>query len=169
MQYQPPKKPAASLLLASVFLAGAASLLVFSSLGIGKAYLLLASALLLMVLSFLVITRYVAFDCLYRLGDKYSEPFFSCYVYRGKRFCLVDKIEFIGKEELLLLDKKGRKAIKKLPCRRNITSNLIPKHRYALLYEDEGKTVYMTVELDSTFATLVKDKIAHAKKLYQDK
>ena len=169
MDYQPPKKPAAALLLVTVLASAGASLLSFAAFGIGRPYLLIAAALLLFALSFLIINRYVVFDCLYKLGDDYSHPAFSCYVYQKGRFYLDNKIELDGREELLLLNKAGRKAIQKLPLRKDMTSNLIPKKRYALLFYEENNPVYITVELDENFASLVKAKIDHAKKLYSDK
>jgi len=169
MAYKPPKKVAAALLTAAVLASAAASLLTFALFGIGRRYLLIASSLLFFAVSFLIISRYVVFDCLYKLDGDYSDSYFSCYVFRKKRFYLEHKIEFNGKEALILLDKKGRKKVKKLPLRKDMTSNLIPKKRYALLYYEENTPVYITVELDEHFATLVKAKIDHAKKLYQGK
>ncbi|MBQ4120737.1 MAG: hypothetical protein IJD35_01845 [Clostridia bacterium] len=169
MEYKPPKKPAAALLLVAVLASAAASLLTFAAFGIGRAYLSLAASLLFFALSFLIISRYVVFDCLYKLGEDYSDSYFSCYVFRKKRFYLEHKIEFNGKEALILLDKAGRKRVKKLPLRKDMTSNLIPKKRYALLFYEENTPVYITVELDEGFAALVKAKIDHAKKLYQGK
>ena len=169
MDYQPPKKPAAALLLVTVLASAAASLLSFAAFGIGRAYFLIAASLLLFALTFLIISRFVVFDCLYKLGEDYSCPSFSCYVYKKGRFYLDEKIEFSGSERLLLLNKTGRKAIKKLPCRKDMTSNLIPKKRYALLFLDDNTPTYITVELDEGFAALVREKINHAKKLYSDK
>ena len=169
MDYQPPKKPAAALLLVTVLASAAASLLSFAAFGIGRAYFLIAASLLLFALSFLLISRFVVFDCLYKLGDDYSRPSFSYYIYRKGRFYLDNKIELDGREELLLLNKAGRKAIKKLPCRKEMTSNLVPQKQYALLFYEEDTLTYITVELDEGFATLVREKINHAKKLYSDK
>ena len=169
MDYQPPKKPAAALLLVTVLASAAASLLSFAAFGIGRAYFLIAASLLLFALSFLLISRFVVFDCLYKLGDDYSHPSFSYYIYRKGRFYLDNKIELDGREELLLLNKAGRKAIKKLTCRKEMTSNLVPQKRYALLFYEEDTLTYITVELDEGFATLVREKINHAKKLYSDK
>lgn len=169
MSYQPPKKPAAALLLVTVLASAAASLLSFAAFGIGRAYFLIAAALLLFTLSFLIISRFVVFDCLYKLGDDYSRPSFSCYFYKKGRFYLDNKIEFDGREELLLLNKAGRKAIRKLPCRKEMTSNLIPQKRYALLFYEDNTLTYLTLELDEGFATLVREKISHTKKLYSDK
>ncbi|MBR6769289.1 MAG: hypothetical protein IKM34_07375 [Clostridia bacterium] len=169
MEYKPPKKVAAALLLVAVLSSAAASLLAFAALGVGRRYLLIAASLLFFAVSFLIISRFVVFDCLYKLSDDYSDSYFSSYVFRKKRFYLEHKIEFNGKEELILLDKKGRKRVKKLPLRKDMTSNLIPKKRYALLFCEENTPVYITVELDEHFAALVKAKIDHAKKLYSDR
>ena len=166
MDYQPPKKPAAALLLVTVLASAAASLLSFAAFGIGRAYFLIAASLLLFALSFLLISRFVVFDCLYKLGDDYSHPSFSYYIYIKGRFYLDQKIELDGREELFLL---GRKAIKKLTCRKEMTSNLVPQKQYALLFYEEDTLTYITVELDEGFATLVREKINHAKKLYSDK
>ena len=169
MEYKPPKKVAAALLLVAVLASAAASLLSFAMFGIGRGYLLVAASLLFFTISFLTISRYVVFDCLYQLGDDYSNAYFSCYVFRKKRFYLDCKIEFNGKEELILLDKTGRKRVKKHPLHKDMTSNLIPKKRYALLFYEDNTPTYITVELDEGFAAAVKTKIDHAKKLYQDK
>ena len=169
MEYTPPKKVVAALLLVAVLASAAASLLTFALFDIGRSYLLLAVAFLFFSVSFLLISRYVVFSCLYKLGENYSDSYFSCYIYRKKRFYLDCKIEFNGKEELFLLDKVGRKRVKKLPLRKDMTSNLIPKKRYALLFYEESTPMYITVELNEAFASLVKAKIDHAKKLYSDK
>ncbi len=169
MEYKPPKKVAAALLTTAVLASAAASLLSFALFGIWRGYLLVAVSLLFFTASFLLISRYVVFDCLYQLGDDYSDSYFSCYVFRKNRFYLEHKIELVGKEELILLDKKGRKRVKKLPLRKDMTSNLIPKKRYALLYYEDSTPVYITVELDEAFAALIKAKIDHTKKLYSDK
>ena len=169
MEYKPPKKPAAALLLVTVLASAAASLLTFAAFGIGRSSLLVAASLLFFTAAFLVISRFVVFDCLYRLSDDYSNPTLSLYVFRKKRFYLEDKIEFLGKEELILLDKQGRKRIRKLPCCKDFTSNLVPKKRYALLFWEDGTPLYVTLELDSRFAARIRERINHANMLYKDK
>ncbi|MBO7740236.1 MAG: hypothetical protein J6S34_01810 [Clostridia bacterium] len=169
MEYKPPKKVAAALLLAAVLASAAASLLSFALFGIWRGYLLVATSLLFFTASFLTISRYVVFDCLYKLSEDYSDSYFSCYVFRKNRFYLEHKIELVGKEELILLDKTGRKRVKKHPLRKDMTSNLIPKKRYALLYYEDNTPVYITVELDEAFAARVKAQIDHTKKLYSDR
>lgn len=169
MEYRPPKKPAAALLLVTVLSGAAASLLTFAAFGIGKRALLIAASLLFFAVACLIISRFAAFDCLYRLIDDYSNPCLSFYLYRKKRFYFDEKIEFSGKEELILLNKKGKKRLKKLACRKDYTSNLIPQKRYALLYYEEDTAVYLLLELSETFAARIQKEIDRAKMLYQNK
>ena len=169
MEYRPPKKPSASLLLVAVLSSAAASLLAFATLGVGISYLLLAAAFLFFALSFFIISRFVVFDCLYRLDDDYSNPSLSCYVFRKKAYYLEEKIAFSGNEELLLLNKRGKKAIRKLSCRKDITSNLIPRRRYALVYDEENTRTYLVLELDDKTAARIAASLGRTKKLYADK
>lgn len=166
MQYRVPKKPAAALLAVGVMASAACSLLVFASLGIGKILFLLPASLLLFVLSALIVARFVVFDCVYRLTDRYGEYFFSFYILKGRQSYLSDKIEFVGKEKLVLLDKKGRKEVKKRQKYKDMTSNLIPHKRYALLFEKDGKACYAVLELGEAFASALNNDIRHAQMMY---
>ena len=156
MQYRPKKKPFAALFAVGVFASAAASLLTFMLFGIGKRYLLLAAALFFFAIAFLFISRFIVFDCVYRLDKDYSHPFLALYLLKKNKSYLVEKIPLEGKETLVLLNRKGKKQIKNRTLVRDMTSNLVPSYRYALLFEQETKPCYLLLELDDEFANEIK-------------
>ncbi len=166
MQYRVPKKPKGAMLVVAFLLAAAASMLTLAILRIGFLSLDLAGAGLFFLAASLVIYRFVKFDCVYRLGDEYGDCFIAVYAIRGGKSYLIGKIECIGKEELILLNKSGRKKLKKRRKLQDFTSNLIPDKRYALLHEQEEMRVYTVIEASEPFAEALRRQIEEAKKLY---
>ena len=168
MQYRVPKKIYLALSLALLPLAGTLSLAVFTVMEVGYAPLNIAAALIGILLSVAVVTRFVMTGCAYRLGEAYED--YTLYLYRivRNKSHLVGKVELTGAESLIPLDRKGRKTVKGRKFRGDMTANLVPHKRYALLFEDSGVDCYLILELNPAMVHAIEERIALAKAYFID-
>ncbi len=141
MEYRLPKKTAAAALVSGALFAGGLALLILSALRVLYPGLHLAAALVLFCISLLFVKRYLLTDYVYRLGEEYASPGIDFFLLErrsgkagrvGSRF--LGGISFEGNERLLLLDKKGRRALKGRQKCGSFVSNFLSRQRYALLY-----------------------------------
>lgn len=166
MQYRVPKKPHSTLLCVFAAMAGGGALLCLLLMRVGIGAVNLCGALLFFVIASALVARYLLFDCALRLSERYGDFSLSFYTLTKNESHFADKIEFCGKETLLLLNRKGRKTVRKLKKHKDFCSNLLPDKRYALLFEKDGKTLYTVFETSPAFAKEIQAQIDLAKTYY---
>ena len=79
---------------------------------------------------------------------------------------VIAKVEFFGKEELILLDRRGKKRLKKKKKLGVYTANPIPNTLYALFCEIDGVEGYILLELDEFAKNKINERIARAAHTY---
>ncbi|MBQ7364935.1 MAG: hypothetical protein IJW46_05000 [Clostridia bacterium] len=155
-------------LLAGTLLAAAISFYILSRLATSFWMLLVFPFLsgLFLALTLYTVGRYLTYDLTYRIGGNYSDFTFSVHHIRQKESSVRATYEMIGSEELILLDRAGRKRLKKQKKLATHTVNLIPKSRYALFCTVEGESGYLLLELDESAKNALSALLKRANTLY---
>lgn len=153
-------------ILAGLTLALSIALFLLSNLNIQGAFLLPSLSALCLVLTLFTVGRFLTFDMTYRIGGDYSDFSFSVHHIRQGQSKEVARYELLGTEELVLLDRCGKKKRKKQKKLAVHTANLVPKYPYALFYTLDGKTGYLYLELNDAARDALQSLIARAKEVY---
>lgn len=169
MQYRVPCRRGGALLVCCLLLGAAFSLLALTFFDLDLLFHA-SAALLLMIFSALLARRYLFSTLLYRLSEEYVSPGLDFYRLDSKGSHHLGRIVLEGTEELLSLDRRGRKACRGVKKSGNMTANLLPKGVYALFYtDDEGLRRYVLLEAEPFFVEVLRAEIAHAARLYSNR
>ncbi len=166
MQYRLPQKRFLPILLIGAFLSAAIAFYILSRQNALLMLLFPCITAALIVASLYTVGRFLAFGTLYRLGDDYTDLTFTVFRIRETSSTPIAAIELHGHEKLILLDKTGKKLLKKQKRLGVFTANLIPDGCYALTCEIDGTTGYILLELDHYAKKAIEERIARAKTIY---
>ena len=166
MQYKLPKRRFLPILLTGAFVSALLSLYILSRIFTVAAYLFPYGAALFLVMALYTVGRFLVFDTLYHLGDDYADFAFTVYRVYKTTSSPIAKVELFGKEELILLDRRGKKRLKKKKKLGVYTANLIPNTLYALFCEIDGVEGYILLELDEFAKNKINERIARAAHTY---
>lgn len=162
MQYLVPKKRLLPILFIGFFLASAISFYILSRPHPILIWLFPYVVAILTVAALFVFGRYLAFGILYWLGDDYTDLTFTVYRVYQTTSTPIFSLDFNGNERLILLNKSGKKTVKKKKRLGIFTANPVCPNRYALMYESG----YILVELDAYAKAAIEERITRAKTIY---
>lgn len=166
MQYRLPKKPLLPILLAGVLVAAAISFYLLSRPYAALVLLFPYLSAVVIVAVLYLFGRYLVFDTVYRLGDGYTDLTLTILRVHQRTSTPIAKIELCGNETIVLLDKTGKRTLKKQKKLGVYTVNLAPKACYALTCTLEGEEGYVLLELDAYAEKTLSDRIKRAKAIY---
>lgn len=153
MQYLLPKKRFLPILLIGILVAAAISFPYVTAVFIGA--------------SLYIIGRFLAFGTLYRLGDEYTDLTLTLYRVYKTTSTPIASVELDGTEKLILLDKIGKKELKKKKKLGVWTANLIPDGYYALICKgSDSQTGYILLELNDYAKNAIEERIIRAGTIY---
>lgn len=169
MQYLIPKKRFLPILLIGILVAAAISFYILSRPHAVLVLLFPYVTAVFIVASLYIIGRYLAFGTLYRLGDEYTDLTLTLYRVYKTTSTPIASVELDGTEKLILLDKIGKKELKKKKKKKLgvWTANLIPDGYYALICKgSDSQTGYILLELNDYAKNAIEERIIRAGTIY---
>lgn len=165
MHYKLTKKPFLPILLIGFLVAFTLSFYILSR---NHAPLILATPYVAagcVVTVLYTVGRYLAFGLVYTLGEDYTDTAFKIFRLRDTTSSVILAIDLCGDEEIVFLDKSGKKYLKGYKRSGVYTQNMLTPDRYALTTEEDGTRGYLVLELTPAAKEKLAEKIAHAKRI----
>lgn len=153
MQYRVKKRIGGACIVCGIILGVAFVFIFLDGMDAGIKAVNRASWCALMLLSLLLVSRFIFFEHIYQINDRGFPCRFEIFVASSKRSRRLVFINLIGAEELYRCSKSTKPLYKSVKNMGNYVSNMFAREKYCLVFEENGEKRRIFIECDDFFAS----------------
>lgn len=148
IQYRVKKRIGGACLVCGVLLATAVVFICLDAMDAGIKIVNRSVWILLVLLSMMLAGRFISGEHVYQINDSGVFTRFEIFVTRFKRSDRVFFINLHGNENLYRYTGKNKKICRKAKNKGNFVSNMFPREKYCLVFEESGELRRIFIECD---------------------